>query len=140
MAIFVKYSKRQWSLKSRGLKYYDSKLGNHIDITRRDSNNKVVLQSVSPVEADIYFNNTTGKYRNPQLKYADLQFEKGTGTYKISRKNTMTLKKKGVWILIPEFKFTLYKMICYSLKKQKQKNNSFPFSFLELYLNKKALC
>lgn len=57
-----KYSKKGNGPEIKSLKYYDSKLGNHIDITPKDSSNKVVLQSVSPWRADVYFNKTTGKY------------------------------------------------------------------------------
>ena len=104
-----KYSKKGNGPEIRSLKYYDSKLGNHIDITPKNSNNKVVLQSVSPWRADVYFNKTTGKYEILGLKYADLQFEKGTGTYKISQEKYNDIKKKEGVDSDSEFKFTLYK-------------------------------
>ena len=104
-----KYSKKGNGPEIKSLKYYDSKLGNHIDITPKDSNNKVVLQSVSPWRADVYFNKTTGKYEILGLKYADLQFEKGTGTYKISHEKYNDIKKKEGVDSDSEFKFTLYK-------------------------------
>lgn len=104
-----KYSKKGNGPEIKSLKYYDSKLGNHIDITPKDSNNKVVLQSVSPWRADVYFNKTTGKYEILGLKYADLQFEKGTGTYKISQEKYDGIKKKEGVDSDSEFKFTLYK-------------------------------
>ena len=104
-----KYSKKGNGPEIKSLKYYDSKLGNHIDITPKDSNNKVVLQSVSPWRADVYFNKTTGKYEILGLKYADLQFEKGTGTYKISQEKYNDIKKKEGVDSDSEFKFTLYK-------------------------------
>ena len=104
-----KYSKKGNGPEIKSLKYYDSKLGNHIDITPKDSNNKVVLQSVSPWRADVYFNKTTGKYEILGLKYADLQFEKGTGTYKISQEKYNVIKKKEGVDSDSEFKFTLYK-------------------------------
>lgn len=104
-----KYSKKGNGPEIKSLKYYDSKLGNHIDITPKNSNNKVVLQSVSPWRADVYFNKTTGKYEILGLKYADLQFEKGTGTYKISQEKYNAIKKKEGVDSDSEFKFTLYK-------------------------------
>ena len=104
-----KYSKKGNGPEIKSLKYYDSKLGNHIDITPKDSNNKVVLQSVSPWRADVYFNKTTGKYEILGLKYADLQFEKGTGTYKIPQEKYDDIKKKEGVDSDSEFKFTLYK-------------------------------
>lgn len=104
-----KYSRKGNGPEIKSLKYYASKLGNHIDITPKDSSNKVVLQSVSPWRADVYFNKTTGKYEILGLKYADLQFEKGTGTYKISQKKYDDIKKKEGVDSDSEFKFTLYK-------------------------------
>lgn len=104
-----KYSRKGNGPEIKSLKYYDSKLGNHIDITPKNSNNKVVLQSVSPWRADVYFNKTTGKYEILGLKYADLQFEKGTGTYKISQEKYNAIKKKEGVDSDSEFKFTLYK-------------------------------
>lgn len=104
-----KYSRKGNGPEIKSLKYYDSKLGNHIDITPKNSNNKVVLQSVSPWRADVYFNKTTGKYEILGLKYADLQFEKGTGTYKISQEKYNDIKKKEGVDSDSEFKFTLYK-------------------------------
>ena len=104
-----KYSKKGNGPEIKSLKYYDSKLGNHIDITPKDSNNKVVLQSLKPWRTDVYFNKNTGKYEILGLKYADLQFEKGTGTYKISQEKYNDIKKKEGVDSDSEFKFTLYK-------------------------------
>ena len=104
-----KYSRKGNGPEIKSLKYYASKLGNHIDITPSDSSNKVVLQSVSPWRTDVYFNKTTGKYEILGLKYADLQFEKGTGTYKISQEKYNDIKKKEGVDSDSEFKFTLYK-------------------------------
>ena len=104
-----KYSKKGNGPEIKSLKYYDSKLGNHIDITPKDSNNKVVLQSLKPWRTDVYFNKNTGKYEILGLKYADLQFEKKTGTYKISQEKYNDIKKKEGVDSDSEFKFTLYK-------------------------------
>ena len=104
-----KYSRKGNGPEIKSLKYYASKLGNHIDITPKDSSNKVVLQSVSPWRTDVYFNKSTGKYEILGLKYADLQFEKGTGTYKISQEKYNDIKKKEGVDSDSEFKFTLYK-------------------------------
>lgn len=124
-----KYSKKGNGPEIKSLKYYDSKLGNHIDITPKDSNNKVVLQSVSPWRADIYFNNTTGKYEILGLKYADLQFEKGTGTYKISQEKYNDIKKKEGVDSDSEFKFTLYKNDLLLVKETETKEQQL-FRFL----------
>ena len=104
-----KYSRKGNGPEIKSLKYYASKLGNHIDITPKDSSNKVILQSVSPWRTDVYFNKSTGKYEILGLKYADLQFEKGTGTYKISQEKYNDIKKKEGVDSDSEFKFTLYK-------------------------------
>lgn len=104
-----KYSKKGNGPEIKSLKYYDSKLGNHIDITPKDSNNKVVLQSVSPWRADVYFNKNTGKYEILGLKYSDMQFEKGTGKYSISKEQYENIKVREGVDENSEFKFTLYK-------------------------------
>ncbi|MDU4837775.1 MAG: type II CRISPR RNA-guided endonuclease Cas9 [Streptococcus salivarius] len=104
-----KYSRKGNGPEIKSLKYYDSNLGNHIDITPKNSKNKVVLQSLKPWRTDVYFNKNTGKYEILGLKYADLQFEKGTGTYKISQEKYNDIKKKEGVDSDSEFKFTLYK-------------------------------
>ena len=104
-----KYSKKGNGPEIKSLKYYDSKLGNHIDITPKDSNNKVVLQSLKPWRTDVYFNKNTGKYEILGLKYSDMQFEKGTGKYSISKEQYENIKVREGVDEYSEFKFTLYK-------------------------------
>ncbi|HBY91729.1 MAG TPA: type II CRISPR RNA-guided endonuclease Cas9 [Streptococcus sp.] len=104
-----KYSKKGNGPEIKSLKYYDSKLGNHIDITPKDSNNKVVLQSLKPWRTDVYFNKNTGKYEILGLKYSDMQFEKGTGKYSISKEKYENIKVREGVDENSEFKFTLYK-------------------------------
>ena len=104
-----KYSKKGNGPEIKSLKYYDSKLGNHIDITPKDSNNKVVLQSLKPWRTDVYFNKNTGKYEILGLKYSDMQFEKGTGKYSISKEQYENIKVREGVDENSEFKFTLYK-------------------------------
>ncbi|WP_455439033.1 type II CRISPR RNA-guided endonuclease Cas9 [Streptococcus salivarius] len=124
-----KYSRKGNGPEIKSLKYYASKLGNHIDITPKDSSNKVVLQSVSPWRADVYFNKATGKYEILGLKYADLQFEKGTGTYRISEEKYNDIKKKEGVDSDSEFKFTLYKNDLLLIKDTKTKEQRL-FRFL----------
>lgn len=124
-----KYSRKGNGPEIKSLKYYASKLGNHIDITPKDSSNKVVLQSVSPWRADVYFNKATGKYEILGLKYADLQFEKGTGTYRISEEKYNNIKKKEGVDSDSEFKFTLYKNDLLLIKDTKTKEQRL-FRFL----------
>ena len=104
-----KYSKKGNGPEIKSLKYYDSKLGNHIDITPKDSNNKVVLQSLKPWRTDVYFNKNTGKYEILGLKYSDMQFEKGTGKYSISKEKYENIMVREGVDKSSEFKFTLYK-------------------------------
>lgn len=130
-----KYSKKGNGPEIKSLKYYDSKLGNHIDITPKNSNNKVVLQSVSPWRTDVYFNKSTGKYEILGLKYADLQFEKGTGTYKISQEKYNDIKIKEGVDSDSEFKFTLYKNDLLLIKDTETKEQHL-FRFLSRTLPK----
>ena len=104
-----KYSKKGKGPEIKSLKYYDNKLGNHIDITPDNSENQVILQSLSPWRTDVYFNPETGKYELLGLKYADLQFEKGTGNYSINSEKYYKIKEKEGVSEQSEFKFTLYK-------------------------------
>lgn len=104
-----KYSRKNKGTEIKSLKYYDNKLGNHIDITPNNSKHSVVLQSINPWRADLYFNPETTKYELMGLKYADLSFEKGTGKYSISREKYYEIKEREGISSKSEFKFTLYK-------------------------------
>lgn len=104
-----KYSRKNKGTEIKSLKYYDNKLGNHIDITPNNSKHSVVLQSINPWRADLYFNPETTKYELMGLKYADLSFEKGTGKYSISREKYDEIKEREGISSKSEFKFTLYK-------------------------------
>lgn len=104
-----KYSKKGNGPEIKSLKYYDNKLGNHIDITPDGSNNQVVLQSLKPWRTDVYFNHQTEKYELMGLKYSDFNFEKGTGKYKISKEKYDVIKKLEGVDEKSEFKFTLCK-------------------------------
>lgn len=79
-----KYSRKGNGPAIKSLKYYDNKLGNHINITPTNCRNLVVLQSLYPWRADVYFNLQTGKYEILGLKYSDLKYQKGTGEYGIT--------------------------------------------------------
>lgn len=104
-----KYSKKGKGPEIKSLKYYDNKLGNHIDITPVNSQNQVVLQSLKPWRTDVYFNPQTSKYELMGLKYSDLRFEKGSGSYGISPEKYNKVKAKEGVDEDSEFKFTLYK-------------------------------
>lgn len=103
-----KYSKKGKGPEIKSLKYYDNKLGNHIDITPNNSQNRVVLQSLKPWRTDVYFNGQTGKYELLGLKYADLQFKQGGG-YGLSLEKYKEIKCREGVAEHSEFKFTLHK-------------------------------
>lgn len=107
--LICKYSKKGKGTPIKSLKYYDKKLGNCIDITPKGSKNEVVLQSLNPWRADLYFNPDTLKYELMGLKYSDLSFEKGTGKYHISQERYDEIKVKEGIGKNSEFKFTLYR-------------------------------
>ncbi len=107
--LICKYSKKGKGTPIKSLKYYDKKLGNCIDITPEESRNKVILQSMNPWRADVYFNPETLKYELMGLKYSDLSFEKGTGNYHISQEKYDAIKEKEGIGKKSEFKFTLYR-------------------------------
>ena len=130
-----KYSKKGNGPEIKSLKYYDSKLGNHIDITPKDSNNKVVLQSLKPWRTDVYFNKNTGKYEILGLKYSDMQFEKGTGKYSISKEQYENIKVREGVDENSEFKFTLYKNDLLLVKDTETKEQQL-FRFLSRTLPK----
>ncbi|MGT2772124.1 type II CRISPR RNA-guided endonuclease Cas9 [Streptococcus marimammalium] len=103
---------RKWSKKENGpeikqLKYYDTKLGNHIDITPDNSRNKVVLQSLNPWRTDVYFNPETMTYQLMGIRYSDLSYIKSD--YGISIEKYNQIKKQEGIAENAEFKFTLYK-------------------------------
>lgn len=104
-----KYSKKGKGPEIKSLRYYDNKLGNHIDITPDNSENQVILQSLKPWRTDVYFNHKKKIYELMGLKYSDLSFEKGSGKYKISLDKYNIIKKKEGVHEESEFKFTLYK-------------------------------
>ncbi|MFR4844819.1 MAG: hypothetical protein ACLUAO_03220 [Streptococcus sp.] len=63
------------------------------------------------------------------MKYADLQFEKGTGTYKISQEKYNDIKKKEGVDSDSEFKFTLYKNDLLLIKDTETKNSNYSVFF-----------
>lgn len=104
-----KYSKKGKGTEIKSLKYYDNKLGNHIDITPEGSKNPVVLQSINPWRTDVYFNPQTLKYEFLGIKYSDLNFKKGTGDYGITEEKYFEIKDREKISKLSEFKFSLYR-------------------------------
>ena len=105
-----KYSKKGNGPEIKSLKYYDKNIPeSFINITPSNSKNKVILRQLNPWRTDVYFNHQTEKYELLGLKYADLQFEKKTGTYSITIDKYNEIKEKEGVGEHSEFKFTLYK-------------------------------
>ena len=105
-----KYSKKGNGPEIKSLKYYDKNIPeSFINITPSNSKNKVILRQLNPWRTDVYFNHQTEKYELLGLKYADLQFEKKTGTYSITIDKYNEIKEKEGVGEQSEFKFTLYK-------------------------------
>ena len=105
-----KYSRKGNGPEIKSLKYYDKNIPeSFINITPSNSKNKVILRQLNPWRTDVYFNHQTEKYELLGLKYADLQFEKKTGTYYITIDKYNEIKEKEGVSEHSEFKFTLYK-------------------------------
>ena len=88
-----------------------------------------MLQSISPWRTDVYYNHKTGKYELLGLKYADLQFEKGSGAYSISIEKYLSIKDREGVDSQAEFKFTLYKNDLILIKDNQTNEEQF-FRFL----------
>lgn len=125
-----KYSKKGNGPEIKSLKYYDKNIPeSFINITPSNSKNKVILRQLNPWRTDVYFNHQTEKYELLGLKYADLQFEKKTGTYSITIDKYNEIKEKEGVGEQSEFKFTLYKNDLLLIKDTKN-NEKQIFRFL----------
>ena len=125
-----KYSRKGNGPEIKSLKYYDKNIPeSFINITPSNSKNKVILRQLNPWRTDVYFNHQTEKYELLGLKYADLQFEKKTGTYSITINKYNEIKEKEGVGKESEFKFTLYKNDLLLIKDTKN-NEEQIFRFL----------
>ena len=125
-----KYSRKGNGSEIKSLKYYDKNIPeSFINITPSNSKNKVILRQLNPWRTDVYFNHQTEKYELLGLKYADLQFEKKTGTYSITIDKYNEIKEKDGVGEQSEFKFTLYKNDLLLIKDTKN-NEKQIFRFL----------
>ena len=125
-----KYSRKGNGSEIKSLKYYDKNIPeSFINITPSNSKNKVILRQLNPWRTDVYFNHQTEKYELLGLKYADLQFEKKTGTYSITINKYNEIKEKEGVGKESEFKFTLYKNDLLLIKDTKN-NEEQIFRFL----------
>lgn len=108
--LIKKYSKKDNGPVIRQLKYYDKKLGSHIDITPKSvkGDKRVVLQSLNPWRTDVYFNHETNEYEIMGIKYADLKFY-SNGRYGVLKEKYLEIMKNENVSSNSEFIFTLYK-------------------------------
>ncbi len=102
-----KYSKRDNGPIIRSMKYYDSKVGNSIDITPNGAKNNVILQSINPWRTDVYYNYEKQDYEIMGIKYCDLRFYKGK--YGITLEHYKEVKNKEGISRNAEFIFSLYR-------------------------------
>ncbi len=104
-----KYSKKGNGPVIKKLKYLDSKMVSHIDITPANAKGKhVILQSLNPWRTDVYLNHDTGEYEIMGIKYSDMKFNRNEG-YGIKRDKYLEIKKREKVSNDSEFMFTLYR-------------------------------
>ena len=122
-----KYSKKNNGPEIRSIKYYDSRLGQHIELEAGQSDTKkVVLQSLNPWRSDLYYNKKEQRYIVVGLKYADLCFQKGANEYGISfEKYQQVLRDEGIQLTIEEIQYLI---------EQNQQPQDYDFCF-SLYKN-----
>lgn len=111
-----KYSKKGNGPIIRSLKYYDKKLGNHINVTKDEqgkevektrNNRSVVLLSLNPWRTDVYYSKSEDKFKLLGIKYNHLKFIEGE--YGVPNEVYNELKKKEGITSDDEFRFSLYK-------------------------------
>ncbi|MCB5955766.1 type II CRISPR RNA-guided endonuclease Cas9 [Enterococcus sp. CWB-B31] len=104
----TKYAKKNNGPVIKQVKYYDKVLGQSINITPKDSNKTVVLQSLKSWRTDVYFNKGTKQYEIMGIKHSDLRFGKG-GQYGLSKQKYENLKNEERISKDAEFLFSLYR-------------------------------
>lgn len=79
----TKYSKKDNGPNIVSLKYADSKLGNHVDISQNYnvSDKKVVLLQISPYRTDFYLDD--GIYKFVTVRYSNIKYIKSDDLYEI---------------------------------------------------------
>lgn len=117
-----KYSKKGNGPFVKSLKYYDGEVNSHIDISHKygleKGSKKVILDSLNPFRADVYYNNKEKQYYIVGIKYTDFKYSKGE--YLLDEKvYESLLKSEGVLTeeqtldslksVETEFCFSLYK-------------------------------
>ncbi|MBO0477241.1 type II CRISPR RNA-guided endonuclease Cas9 [Vagococcus sp. DIV0080] len=111
-----KYSKKGNGPFIKDLKYYNKKIGSHINITRDEFGNKceqtknakqVVLLSLKPWRTDVYYNQELDKYELLGIKYNHLTYQ--NGEYGVPVQVYKELKELEKISNNSEFCFSLYR-------------------------------
>ncbi|MGO3652703.1 type II CRISPR RNA-guided endonuclease Cas9 [Vagococcus sp.] len=111
-----KYSKKGNGPYIRNMKYYNKKLGSHINITKDEFGNKIertnnnkqaVLLTLNPWRTDVYYNNELDCFELLGLKYSHLKFIKGKYGVPETLYNELKLSEKIS--INSEFYFSLYR-------------------------------
>lgn len=103
-----KYAKKNNGAIIRQLKYYDEKIGIHLDITNKNvKRKKVILRQLKSWRTDVYYNHEKQEYEIMGLKYSDLRFKKDK--YGIPKERYQEVKQIEKVALHSEFCFSLYR-------------------------------
>lgn len=112
----TKYSRKGNGPAIKSLKYYDKKLGTHINITKDNQGNdidktnhnkQVVLLSTNPWRTDVYFNPKDESFKLLGIKYNHLKFD--SGNYGVPKEIYEELKTLEGISDEAEFRFSLYR-------------------------------
>lgn len=112
-----KYSKKGNGPYIKSLKYYNKKIGSHINITRDEFGNqceetknrkKVILLSLNPWRTDVYYNKELNQFELLGIKYNHLKFIKGEYGVPVEVYDTLKIIEK----ISPESEF------CFSLHRK----------------------
>jgi len=96
------------------MKYIDKKLGQHIDITNKNAivqpqNKKIVLLSINPFRADVFFDTEKQQFRIIGVKYAAFNFGKD-GTYEINQvEYNKVLETEQINVHTHKFMYSFYR-------------------------------
>ena len=109
----TKYARKNDGPVIDSVKYFDGKLGNHIDVTKHyplnlnpDKQKKVVLLQISPYRTDFY-QNSDGVYKFVTLRFNHLKYYAKDGMYKVDLDWYEQEKNKKGIVAIDKFQFSL---------------------------------
>lgn len=103
----MKYSKKNNGPIIRSVKYYHSKLIEHIDITPKESKNTIALLNIFFWRADVYYSEEKDAYYLMGIRRNELKFQKGK--YGIPKKRYEDIRLEEEIPETAHFKFSLYK-------------------------------